>query len=401
MKKKYLLFMSLLILAASVIVYKVQAGGDYLPKMREMAGQGSEVKQLAGEIYEASQQGEITGYFNLQSAIGYAGPVDVLVFIDKEGQLKKLEIVQQTETPSFFNKVMSVGFVDNILGKKANSQFELGQDLDGVTNATFTSRAIAEAVRKASHTIAMTQLNMEVPQTTSLKLSLEHYLLLGLLFAVFLFQKFKLNKLRNVTLIAGFLLIGYWQKALLTLGNIASVISGNISWQNMPFWLILLIGVFALILITGRNLYCYWICPYGALSELLGAFGRFSRTSYKPCERSIKRFKHLRLFLAWIALVFAFLMMNPSISSYEIFAPLFAWEGTAVQWLMLPVMLFAGVFILRIWCRFFCPVGGILDFLVTCRRSCVQWIDSKVMKNKLSQKQLRQIQLEPGHQEKA
>jgi len=188
-------------------------------------------------------------------------------------------------------------------------------------------------------------------------------------------------------------LIGYWQKSLLTLGNFSSVLSGNIPWQNLPFWLVLLFGILLLILITGRNLYCFWICPYGALSELMGAFGKFGRINYQPCERSLQRFKNLRLFLAWGALVFAFIMRNPSISSYEIFAPLFAWEGAPTQWLMLPVMLFTGIFIFRFWCRFFCPVGGILDYMVKCRRSSVQWIQNILKKKQLNPNGLQQIEM--------
>lgn len=374
MKKKLLPLTLLLILGASIIFYNIQAGVDYLPQMKKMAGQGSEITLISGQIYEVSQNGEIIGYFDQQSAIGYAGAIDVLVFIDKDGVLKDLNVVQQVETPSFFKKVISVGFIENLIDKAANSRFELGQDIDGVSNATYTAKALAEAVRKASHNIAVTQLNMDVPKSDNYKWPLEHYLILALLLVVFVFQNLKWNKLRYLSLLAGFLLIGYWQKSLLTLGNFSSVLSGNISWLSIPFWLVLLIGILLLIIISGRNLYCFWMCPYGAISELLASFGKFGRLNFTPGERSCKRFKNLRLFLAWGALVFAFIMLNPSISSYEIFAPLFAWEGSPIQWLLLPIMLFTGVFVFRFWCRFFCPVGGILDFLVMCRRSCRQWM---------------------------
>lgn len=399
MKKKYLQIILLLILVASIVFYTTHASEDYLPDMKKMAGQRSEITPVSGQIYEASQNGEVIGYFDLQSAIGYAGPIDVLVFLGKGGEVKDINIVNQIETPSFFNKVISKKFVENLIGKQANSKFELGQDLDGVTRATYTSKAIAEAVRKASHNIAVTQLNMEVPKTAKNQMPLENYLILALLMVVFIFQKLTWNKFRYLTLLAGFLLIGYWKKSLLSVGNFSSILAGNIPWPNLPFWVILLFGVLLLILLTGRNLYCFWICPYGALSELLGAFGKFGRITYKPCERSIKRFKNLRLLLAWGALVFAFLMINPGISSYEIFAPLFAREGTPSQWLLLPIMLFSGVFILRFWCRFFCPVGGILDFLVKCRRSCVEWLENNLKKRKLHPKQMIQARSEQSQQE--
>lgn len=380
--KKYLQVILLLLLAASIVVYNQASAADCLPEMKGIAGQGSELKRIGGQLYEARRDGELLGYFDRQSAVGYAGPIEALVFIGADGKLKEAVVVSQTETPSFFSRVVSEGFIKKLKGKEANSLFELGADLDAVTRATYTSRGIAEAVRKASHHIAVAQLQLEAPESSAFKLPLEDYLLLALLAAVFVWQKLKWSKARILTFLAGFILIGWWQKSLLTLGNLSSVLSGNIPWQNAPFWVVLLVGVFLLILIGGQNPYCFWICPYGALSELLGAFGKFGRMNYRPCEQSRKKFKDLRLFLAWGALVFAFIMKNPSISSYEVFAPLFAWQGSPVQWLLLPVMLFAGVFIFRFWCRFFCPVGGILDLLVKVRRSCVQWLEHRVMKNK-------------------
>lgn len=269
-----------------------------------------------------------------------------MVYVGLDGKIKEVSIVNHTETPLFINKVLNEGFVKGLKERKANSHFELGKDLDGVTRATYTSKGIAEAVRKASHHIAATKLNMDVPKPAGFRMALENFLLLGLLLAVFIIEHLKLYKLRYAALIAGFLLIGYWQKSLLSLGSFSSVISGSIPWQTLPFWLILLAGVLAIILISGRNLYCYWMCPYGGLAELLAAFGRFGHMECKPCVRSLQRFKNLPLFLAWGGLVFAFTMQNPGISSYEIFAPLFAWEGVAAQWLMLPVMLFACVFII-------------------------------------------------------
>jgi uncharacterized protein with FMN-binding domain len=375
-------------MVTSIEFYNTHTSKNYLPDMKEMVDQGSEISLISGHIYKAVKNDQIIGYFDQQSAIGYAGPVDVIVFVDKDGLVKNVKVVRQIETPSFFNRVIAKGFVKQFIDKKANSPFELGQDLDAITNATYTSRAIALAVNKASHNIAVTQLKMEVPKTVGFNMPLQDYLVLALLLGVFIVQKLKWSKLRYLTLLAGFLLIGFWQKSLLSLGDFSSVLAGNISWFNPPFWIILLIGVLFLILITGRNLYCFWLCPYGALSELLAVSGKFGRLNYKPCEESVKRFSSLRLLLTWGALVFAFLMNNPSISSYEIFAPLFAWEGTSAQWLLLPIMLFACVFIFRFWCHFFCPVGGILDYLVKCRRSWMKWLEDISKKNKLDQTEI-------------
>ena len=57
-----------------------------------------------------------------------------------------LSVVEQRETPSWFSRVIGSDYAEKLFGKSYADSFELGSDVDGVTGATYTSRAIADAV---------------------------------------------------------------------------------------------------------------------------------------------------------------------------------------------------------------------------------------------------------------
>ena len=202
--------------------------------------------------------------------------------------------------------------------------------------------------------------------------------ILALLIAVPILHWASLAKARHLTLLAGFVIIGLWQKSPISLSNIAAVLAGNAAPPaSAPFWEILLAGALMYILALGKNLYCHWLCPMGAIAEGCAKAGEMGALSGAAKSRHLERYKKLRLILAWLSLTLGFALLSPGLASFEIFAPLFALSGNSAQWAMLPFFLFAGVFIKRFWCRFFCPVGAILDFLASVRGKAARWTRKK------------------------
>lgn len=380
MKKSLLLLLTLAILISSIIYFRGAAGANYQLVMQEMVPQATRFEPVSETLYRVfqAQDGEkegFLGYIRSDRANGYGGPIEVAVFLDGNGRIKNLSVMHHIETPSFFSGVMAADYLETFKGKEANSLFRVGQDIDGVSGATFTSKGIAEAVKKSAYKVATGQLSMALPDPPEMNMPKAGWYILILLVLVLLGDTFKLARFRYGTLLAGLIIVGFWQKSPISLGNIASLLGGNIpSLAEIPIWFLLVIGVVLLMILSGKNLYCFWICPMGALAEFSGKLGKAGKMTYQPCAKRTKQFSGLRLFLAWGALVTAYLFVNPSISSYEIFAPLFAHEGNPAQWVLLPFMLFVGVIWNRFWCRFFCPVGGILDFLAQLRRGWGNWL---------------------------
>ena len=158
---------------------------------------------------------------------------------------------------------------------------------------------------------------------------------------------------------AGLVLVGFYMNFPLSISNLSSIILGYIPMPNENLlWWIMIAGVFIIIGFTGKNLYCYWICPFGALQEFLG---KISGISLKIPPRLRRNSSYVAGTLTWLGLMIIFITRNPSTGNYEPFAAMFGFHGEGVMWYILPLVLFGSLFIRRFWCRFFCPVGFCLS----------------------------------------
>ncbi|MFA4843484.1 MAG: FMN-binding protein [Candidatus Margulisiibacteriota bacterium] len=80
---------------------------------------------------------------------GYGGPVVLLVGVSNEKKVVGIKVLSQKETPGLGAKVVERGFLDQFIGKGANDPLEPKKDIDAITGATITSRAVCEGVRQA------------------------------------------------------------------------------------------------------------------------------------------------------------------------------------------------------------------------------------------------------------
>lgn len=122
--------------------------------------------------YKTSESGEreLLGYVFLSADMppeekGYSAPIDMLIGLGIDGRLTGLKVLNYVESFRYSRGdfLASEGFQEQFQGKSIDDNFRLRHDLDGVTNATISSWAIARAVRNASRRVAQAYLNY-VPQ---------------------------------------------------------------------------------------------------------------------------------------------------------------------------------------------------------------------------------------------
>ena len=110
------------------------------------------------EIYPAKKDGQIVGYaINTLTMKGFSGEIDLMVGFNPKGEIYKVSVLDHSETPGLGAKISTSEFKDQFDGKNPSS-FKLlvkkdGGDIDAITAATISSRAFADAIRRAYTTL--------------------------------------------------------------------------------------------------------------------------------------------------------------------------------------------------------------------------------------------------------
>lgn len=107
----------------------------------------------ASIAYEGlGDEGEFIGYVFQTTVKGYGGDVEVITGFDPEGSITGVKILSDSETPGLGKRVNEEGFRRQYVGLKEQAvlskQAQEGE-IQAVSNATISSRAVTEAVNTA------------------------------------------------------------------------------------------------------------------------------------------------------------------------------------------------------------------------------------------------------------
>ncbi len=174
----------------------------------------------------------------------------------------------------------------------------------------------------------------------------------------------------------GFLLftlfwIGWYAHAQLSVVNVLTftgALRGNFRWEYFlmdPLVFMLWSSVAVAMLFWGRGAFCGWLCPFGALQELTNML---AKRLHIP-QFSVPFGVHQRLwpikyiiFLVLFGLSLYSLSLSEQASEVEPFktAMILDFVRTWPFVLYALVLLFAGLFVERFFCRYLCPLGAAL-----------------------------------------
>ncbi|MBT07117.1 MAG: hypothetical protein CMM32_09440 [Rhodospirillaceae bacterium] len=195
---------------------------------------------------------------------------------------------------------------------------------------------------------------------------------------IFLFEhpiakKRQLHKWVRIAILSFVLLwLGWIAGAQLSIVNIFSygqALFGKLEWTTLLFepLIVILMGYTALSLVfLGRGVFCGWLCPFGALQELLNRLARFFRVpQFSPKFRLSKVLRVVK-YPVVIALVgvSVFWSMEWGLQGAEIepfkTAITLKFERAWPFGLYAILLLFVGLFVERFFCRCLCPLGATL-----------------------------------------
>jgi Na+-translocating ferredoxin:NAD+ oxidoreductase subunit G len=136
---------------------KLEAIEEVLPPCDNQPGANTTVVQHAGRdwtFFVARKDGDFAGAaVETSSAAGYGGDISLMLGINAQNETQAIEILGQKETPGLGANIESPDFRKHFAGKNlASSKWSVkkdGGEIDQITAATISSRAVTEAVKAA------------------------------------------------------------------------------------------------------------------------------------------------------------------------------------------------------------------------------------------------------------
>jgi uncharacterized protein with FMN-binding domain len=357
------------VIVVAWIIGSFRTEADLLPYFEQLLPEASRFEAVGFGMYAAwdRRNGEsLLGYVTTGQAQGYGGEMEVAVAVSPEGVILGSVIVEQKETAAFLGRVERSGLLHSLKGKAYSEPLALGEDVDGVTGATYTCRAITSSVRKAARKVAAGELGFPPPPEASpnVQFGFPEAILIALfgLGVVGRLRLFKYKKAaRWISMLAGLIVLGFVYNIPLTIVWINRLLLGFWPpWQTHLYWFILIGGILFIYTIDNKNPYCEWFCPFGATQECLSVLGGANR---RVPQRAHNLLRWSQRLLALTAIVIALIFRNPGISSYEVFGVFFRLIGSDFLFALLGVVLVTSLFVRRPWCSYLCPLRPVTDFI--------------------------------------
>jgi len=375
--KKGIIIFVVLTLATSYMAGLLKKETQVIQKLENVSPEGTELEKISENplLFRTENPTAPTSsiYIIINTSKGWGGPLQTATIIDKMGILQQVLILDHKETLSFIHKIQKNDFFKQFIGKKVTDPFIPGVDIDSVTQATVSSKGFTEAVRKGSHTVGKKIFHLQIKEEQSgWKFGLNEILLVLIYFSIFISFFLKIPMLRYITMTVSFFFLGFYLNSSLSIAHFSSLLLGYFpSLKENPFWWILVTGALLSAFLLRKNLYCYGICPFGALQEFNN---KISGINIRLNRKITKYTKYLSYILAWFALIVTLLTSKPAIGAYEPFPTIFGLQGMDIQWFILPVVILGSFVLSKFFCRFFCPVGVILKIIIKARRQLDKFI---------------------------
>ena len=296
---------------------------------------------------------------------GYGGPVPLKIHIDKDGRLTAIEAEPNAESPSFFDRAKEL--FSRWQGKTIDEA--MAEDVDAVSGATFSSKAIIRNVQRGlayakQHGLAdggkgAQKESAERTVATGWTLGSIVALIAVLLGAVVpLFTNNR--RLHLVQLVVNVVVLGLWTGTFVSYTLFLRLFAGGVSLSAIGTLAapLLMLIVALLYPLAGRSgHYCAHVCPFGSAQELAG---KLSRRKLRITPHVLRVLTALRNLLWGVLMALLLTGTCTAWIDYELFTA-FIYSSASVWVIVLAVLfLVLSVWMPRPYCRFVCPTGALM-----------------------------------------
>lgn len=355
-----LLCIPALIAASWLVGNRYSASGDQGLAIESIKAKNYLAERVNGNKWTLnSSPGHPIGLAYLGSGRGYGGPMLILTYTNTTHTITATEVLSHSETHSYYKKLSEKGF-DKQLVSLNPLQLITEHKVDAVSGATLACRGIVDGVVGGYSKGE----GLEIIQGEKYRPGLKEIFAIILIILGYAIIKLKRPtiKLRLLWLsnIVSLIVLGFILNSPLTLTQINAFVQGYLPIQaGGLFIVILLITSLLFPLVTGKNVYCNSVCPFGAAQRVIGLLG--NPQGFRP--RYYSWLKRLQWSLALLAILAALALGSPSVSDFTIFGNLFRLNGSAIAITVLIVVIGLSLLIQRPWCNFMCPIDGVFAYL--------------------------------------
>lgn len=302
---------------------------------------------------------------------GFGGKINLAIFVDdRDGSLIGFHITRSNETPAYLELLSR--WNDTLIGHHL-FRAKPFTDVQAVTGATVSSEAVVSALETSGQRFAAEVLGRPTEPLAEQQVRPAKYLpdtpaiyLIAAFTAALIVTYFGGFWSRLVALCLSLGIGGIWLNAQYSSEQIVTILSWHTPATAVTGVFLLFVAVPLLVVIFG-NLYCGYICPFGAAQELISYVlpGRF-----KPpiSNESMRKARFVKYVILLVVLIVFFasrdrttLAADPLISIFGL--RLTAYEFRSALLFVITAALLGSIFWPRFWCRYLCPAGGFLSLL--------------------------------------
>lgn len=299
---------------------------------------------------------------------GYGGPVPLRIRVSKGGVVDSIVAEPNAETPDFFNNAST------LLGKWQGKTVDeaMAEEVDAVTGATFSSRAIIANVQRglayakqhatlgnAPNVTGSADVSGASASSGGWTLGGIAALIVAMLGAVVpLFVKNR--RWHYVQLALNVIVLGLWTGTFVSYTLLMRLFSGGINLVTFgtiaaPLVMVMVAMLYPLVGRHGH--YCAHICPFGSAQELAGKLTRRKPRLSPRLNRSLVIFRNL---LWGVLMVLMLTATWTAWMDYELFTAFLYTSASAWVIVLAVLFLILSVWVPRPYCRFVCPTGSLL-----------------------------------------
>jgi spermidine synthase len=316
------------------------------------------------KVYESNDK--IAGYiFSSQElspdVTGFGGKMNLAIYTDPTGKLLNFHIVRSNETPAYLE------LLSRWLPTLNNRQlFSPGPfaGVNAVTGATVSSKAILAALQTSSHKFAEQVLGQSLQTTSAIAIQKPGYipdagtayLIIACIISLFvIFFGGLYSKL--IVLLFNLIIGGFILNTQYSTEQIATILSLHTPSIGLSAAFLLAIGAPLLAVFFG-NIYCGYLCPFGAVQELISYIVP-AKFKLQPPTEKMQKARFVKYVVLFVLIILFFISRDHTTLTADILISIFSFKSAIL--LIAAIALIGSIFYSRFWCRYLCPAGAFLS----------------------------------------